>query len=334
MASITRIEDIGKDGSPPWAIDGIVSGLTVLWGDPGVGKTFVAISMAASVATGRPWLGHRTAHGQVVYVAGEGGLTNVGHRLRTALAYWGVDDIQDYQEDLVDLSVVIPGVDLVSNAAELYELIGNHSNLKLLIIDTLSRCLVGDENKQEDMAKFVRTLDVIKVELGCDILIIHHPNRKHEIRGSSVLFGAVDVSWHLTEVSKNFLNLSAEKLRERDSDHGELRLQLHPTPILGRNQETVFDELGDIQTTLVIKPDPETISHVKQVTDTGKLLLSSLQKLGNSKTINYADWFAAMGWQKVTFDNALSYILSYPGKWGITRGEKVGTYRLAEKKDE
>ena len=37
-----------------------------------------------------------------------------------------------------------------------------------------------------------------------------------------------------------------------------------------------------------------------------------------------------MGWQKAAFDGALSYILSYPGKWGITRGPRVGTYILSQ----
>ena len=324
MSTITRIEDIGKDGDPPWAIDGVLSGLTILWGQPGAGKSFIAMSMAAAVATGRPWLGRQTAHGQVVYVAGEGGLTNVGHRLRTALHYWGILPIQeDYVENAIDLSVIVPGVDLVSNPSHLFDLIGGHTKLQLLVIDTLSRCLVGDENKQEDMGKFVRALDITKDQLGCDILIIHHANRQDEIRGSSVLFGAADVSWHLNKGKVH--SMQADKLRERDSDDAMIKMRLSPAPIIGRDQSKVYDELGSEQTTLVVQPMKETISQVVVISVLGKGLIED-----SKQATTYSEWKAAANHlSKTDFDNALYYILSYPGKWGITRGKEVGTFIAA-----
>ena len=57
---------------PPieWAIgegdDGIITenGLTVLYGAPGAGKSFIALDMALSIANGVEWQGMPTKNGQ------------------------------------------------------------------------------------------------------------------------------------------------------------------------------------------------------------------------------------------------------------------------------
>jgi RecA-family ATPase len=47
--------------------------LCVLYGEPGCGKTFVALSMALQCASGKPWIGRATRRARVLYVAAEGG---------------------------------------------------------------------------------------------------------------------------------------------------------------------------------------------------------------------------------------------------------------------
>ena len=323
MARITPLIEIGRNGSPPWTIDGVLSGLTLMWGDAGVGKSFLAMSMAASVATGRPWMGRHTSHGQVVYVAGEGGLTNVGHRLRTAVAEWRIEDRDDYLREGVDIAVVTPGVDLVANGDHLQTLLKGYTNMKLLVIDTLSRCLLGNENQQEPMGRFVHTLDEVRDMHGCDILVIHHANKEDKIRGSSVLFGAADVSWKLTKTGTPGVSthlLKSDKLRERDSTNGEMRILLESVPIHGWDGSIVMDELGDVQTTLVARPQTGQLDSVKMVADVGKAVLAA------EGYLSYDLWYSQVTMPKIQFNNCLSYILSFPGKWGIKRGLAVGEY--------
>ena len=59
---------------PSWLIDGIppTNALAVLYGLPGAGKTFVALSMALSIAAGHRWCGKLTKSVSVLYVAAEG----------------------------------------------------------------------------------------------------------------------------------------------------------------------------------------------------------------------------------------------------------------------
>src|ERR1700674_809342 len=60
---------------PEWLIDGVMPlmGLTALYGQPGGGKSFIALDMALAIASGRPWQGHPVKRGYVVYISAEGG---------------------------------------------------------------------------------------------------------------------------------------------------------------------------------------------------------------------------------------------------------------------
>src|SRR5574341_259088 len=104
----------------PWVVAGVLGGVCMLWGEAGIGKSFVACSLAASVATGRPWLGRQTVEGPVVYIAGEGGLTTVARRLDAAVRVLHCCDPEDPPPPLW---IVTPGPNLVAGAAELEALI-------------------------------------------------------------------------------------------------------------------------------------------------------------------------------------------------------------------
>src|SRR4051794_39667006 len=66
-------DDITLDLSGGGLIDGLLpkTGLTVLYGESGAGKTFVTLDLACHIAAGRPWRGMAVEQGVVVYVAAE-----------------------------------------------------------------------------------------------------------------------------------------------------------------------------------------------------------------------------------------------------------------------
>ena len=93
-------EFVGADylrNMPPidWVIgdgdSGIITqhGLSVMYGAPGAGKSFVALDMALSISTGTPWQGIPTRQGKVLYIAGEG-VGGLGKRLKAWEAHNGV----------------------------------------------------------------------------------------------------------------------------------------------------------------------------------------------------------------------------------------------------
>jgi hypothetical protein len=64
----------------------------------------------------------------------------------------------------------------------------------VIVIDTLNRALMGDENKSDDMAKFIRAADTVRTAFNCLMLLIHHCGiAGNRPRGHTSLAGADDV---------------------------------------------------------------------------------------------------------------------------------------------
>ena len=76
-----------------YLIEGIlpVPAFGVLYGPPGAGKSFVALSMALAVANGAEWLGRAVRAGKVLYVVAEG-VTGMKQRLQAYRARFGIAD--------------------------------------------------------------------------------------------------------------------------------------------------------------------------------------------------------------------------------------------------
>jgi hypothetical protein len=121
---------------PSWLIKGWLpdSGLAMLFGPSGAGKTFAALSMAASIASGKAWHGHRVTQGSVIYLAGEG-----HYGLRMRVAAWAQ---ANGPEGLENLYISNRGIDLDAPqaAAEVIRAIKEPSpdRVALCIIDTLA----------------------------------------------------------------------------------------------------------------------------------------------------------------------------------------------------
>lgn len=63
-----------KISPPKWIVEDYFeeNSIAEIFGDPASGKTFIALDLAASIATGKSWLGKEVKKGLVFYVAGEG----------------------------------------------------------------------------------------------------------------------------------------------------------------------------------------------------------------------------------------------------------------------
>jgi hypothetical protein len=271
-------------------------------------------------------MGRSTMRGPVIYIAGEGGEEGVAHRVRAALSEWTVDVDGG---DNVPFHIITPGLDFVEGGGLFADLVGLYppENPALVVVDTLSRCFSGDENKQEFMGKFVSTLDHLREHYRCDILIIHHANKQRELRGSSVLFGAVDVSWALRPYNNSNeegkgLSIRADKLRERPSEDAQFTFRALPKKLVGPHGRPIIDEFGDEQTTLVIKPFKAHLEEVRRIVEEGLKLIG----MKGGAAITYLEWREEADMKKSEFDNALSFVVTFPGKWGIMRGVAPGTY--------
>ena len=71
---LLTIEDLKSLPKPEWRVEGLLpeSGLVELYGPPGVGKSFLALDWALSIAAGTPWQERKVREGDVIFVCAEG----------------------------------------------------------------------------------------------------------------------------------------------------------------------------------------------------------------------------------------------------------------------
>lgn len=161
----------------------------ILYGPSGRWKSFIALSWALSIATGRQWLGHHAAEGDVFYVAAEGGL-GIRNRVRAWKRRHGVTQTR--------LRTLLAPVSLLDPAGVQWlisQIRAKSEAPAVVVLDTLSRCMPGgDENGGKDGSAAVAAVDAIRAALGCTVLVVAHPGKDEArgIRGWSGYFAAAD----------------------------------------------------------------------------------------------------------------------------------------------
>jgi hypothetical protein len=185
--------DLEIENMPPiaWLADHVIprGSLSVLYGAPGSGKSFVALDLAFSIAAGVQWLGRTALAGGALYVAAEG-LGGLGQRV----AAW--KHARGFAGQQLGVGFVTNAVDMleVANSARIIQATEHvRSPVRLVVIDTLARSMVGDENDTRDMGKFVAAADRIREATGAAVLVLHHTRKDSDVeRGNTQLRGAVD----------------------------------------------------------------------------------------------------------------------------------------------
>src|SRR5699024_10992484 len=93
----TRIGRVKRFSSQPWLIKGVlpIGSVASLVGASGAGKSFAAVDIACSVASGQSWAGHEVREPSgVVYVSAEGG-SGIDKRVIGWAQHHGLDDVPD-----------------------------------------------------------------------------------------------------------------------------------------------------------------------------------------------------------------------------------------------
>jgi hypothetical protein len=74
MGDWSPLAALKRTSETKWLIDGVIPSGSINWmvAAPSSFKTFLALDMAACIASGRTWHGHETGQAVVLYVAGEG----------------------------------------------------------------------------------------------------------------------------------------------------------------------------------------------------------------------------------------------------------------------
>lgn len=189
--------------------------LAVLYGESGSGKSHVALDIAMNVTQGGTTLGCKTTKGAVIYIAAEGahGLTNrlAAARERGLIAAGAPLAIVNRAVQM-DIETGDP-LALIRTMADLATTTGE--TVQLVVIDTLARCITGDENTAADMGRFVTACDWIRNATTAAVLVVHHAGKDTSkgARGHSSLRAAVDTEI-LVEGRQNPRTVTITKQRD------------------------------------------------------------------------------------------------------------------------
>lgn len=215
---------------PNWAVPGLLSeGLSILAGKPKLGKSWMALNLAMTIAAGGTALGMaKTEAGDVLYLSLEDRLRRVQDRSRKLLK--GLDCTASGR---LKISVLWPKQDR-GGSEELYTWLEQAERPRLVIIDVWAKFRPSYKNgsQYEQDYESAAAVKSIADKYGVSLLILHHCKKAaaedvvDEISGTLGLAGAADGLLVLTRARSE----TEGKLfiTGRDVDEQELAVEFDP----------------------------------------------------------------------------------------------------------
>ncbi len=308
---LLSVDELKSLPPPTWLLQELLvaGSLAILYGPPGVGKSFLALDFALSIATNHAGIAEPKVSGPVVYVSAEG-----SGGLMKRVDAWGrahgckAANIHFLTESVNFLAPA--SVDALNVALRKLP-----ESPCLIVIDTLARCMSGgDENSAQDAGQFIAMIDRVRSTFKCTVLVVHHAGkgRKNEERGSSALRGAADTMLCLSGTISN-LRLTCEKQKDAA-----------PFQPISLRLETI--ELGDGEASCVIRPGSDG-SRIHPSNDHQKAILQILSGAGELTHTELKDKFIeGSKCSKSTFDRTLAELTGR----NLIKKTDSGKYSLIE----
>ena len=219
LGRVLTLRDLESLPPPEPMIEGMLShrSAVLMVGATGSNKTFAAVGMGCSVATGVPWLGHRVAvKGHVIFVVGEG-----AHGLAGRVAAWKEANHTGLRADAV--TFVLKPASLTDPAFwEALTRLAKEKGAVLVILDTLSS-LAPDADETKDAATIVRHLSDLSMDIDGSAMLVHHTGwgPQNRARGGSQFESNADEVLVLEKVDpenpNTVISIKRKKVKEQES---------------------------------------------------------------------------------------------------------------------
>lgn len=278
-----------------------------LYGPSGRWKTFIALDMALSIASGDEWMGKATVQGDVVYVAGEGA-RGIGVRAQAWKMARGMGDMT------LPMYVIPSAVNLASGrhvAMLARRLTALDITPRLIVFDTLATCNAGDEKESENASAIDRHCrSLIQAFPGACVLMVHHTGYDTtHMRGSTALYAGADTVIRIEGGKENRrlelgegVNLICDKPRGSEP--------FSTIALTAAMQTWADDESGETRASLVMVPASAEASQAarqaalsrqeRAIEEKKRAMLDILADAGESG-MSANDWMRACGVASTTF---------------------------------
>ena len=241
---VLSMDDVTTAEPRDYLLKGLISPaeMSVWWGAPKCGKSFLMLHVAYAIAQGRGVFGRRVKPCSVLYVAAEGEAGLAG-RLRAIRDEFGLAPRFHLIAQPVDLLHPNGDLDSVSQAAQ-----HPRVNARLIVLDTLARMLAGgDENGPEDMGRFIANVGALRQCTKAHVAVIHHGTKSTNgstPRGHGSLIGAADLVIEIAKAGDSSRTATVTAAKD-DPDGAVMGFSLHVIE-LGTDQD------GDPITTCMV----------------------------------------------------------------------------------
>ena len=219
---------------PNFVVDTLISqGLHILAGSPKVGKSWLALWLAVTVAKGDPVWGMSVNRGTTLYLCLEDSQLRIQNRL-----FEITEDAPDNVHFCTESRILGDGLE-----EQLRQFLVEHTDTVLVIIDTLQMIRgTGCDNTYANDYRDLSALKKLADAHGIAILLIHHLRKEkaddvfNRISGTTAISGAVDASFTLVEERRGS-GMARLSCIGRDIEYRELELR--------RNADNVWEVTAD-----------------------------------------------------------------------------------------
>jgi hypothetical protein len=225
---VRSVQDALNAPRRTYLLEGIMAPgeLSVWWGPPKSGKSFLMLRIAYGIALGKGIWNRKASQIPVLYIAAEGA-SGVNGRIRALHDSLGDADMFHHIAQSIDLYSPRPDLNDLIAAANAYK-------CKLVVLDTLARVMgTGDESSTRDMGAFVRNCDKIRDETEAHVAIVHHGGwEASHSRGSIALPGAAEIVIKITGKRDEPHTAEIEHAKD-DEDGAVMGFELQPFELPG-----------------------------------------------------------------------------------------------------
>lgn len=224
---------------PPrqWLVDKLVieKGITLIYAEPKIGKSYIAMNMAETIATGREWLGRKTKKSNVLWIDFDMG--HDGTLIRSFEVAQGINEhFENFNQHYFDNFQIItseyfkvnklPSLNFFtgSGISQLQQHITDNG-INLIVLDTLSKIIIGaNENDAKDLNIVFNNIKMVRDNCRCGFIIIHHSTKKNSgteqsARGSGVILAEPDLILNVSRdtTDQSYIDISVSFSRYTSS---------------------------------------------------------------------------------------------------------------------